>query len=85
MSEARKLDLAEGVAVESLASGQMIEGVYQGERVLLACVGDRFHAVAAVCTHYGAPLCEGLLSGATLLCPWHHARFDLESGGATRS
>jgi NADPH-dependent 2,4-dienoyl-CoA reductase/sulfur reductase-like enzyme/nitrite reductase/ring-hydroxylating ferredoxin subunit len=83
MSESERLDLAIGIPHEALARGQMIEGTYQGERVLLARVEDRFYAVGGVCTHYGAPLCEGLLSGTAVHCPWHHARFDLESGRAT--
>jgi 3-phenylpropionate/trans-cinnamate dioxygenase ferredoxin reductase subunit len=83
MSESDRPDLAVGIPHEALAPGQMIEGIYEGERVLLARVDDRFYAVGGVCTHYGAPLCEGRLSGRTILCPWHHARFDLESGRAT--
>jgi 3-phenylpropionate/trans-cinnamate dioxygenase ferredoxin reductase subunit len=83
MSESDRPDLATGIPREALAPGQMIEGTYDGDRVLLARVGDRFYAVGGACTHYGAPLCEGLLSGKTVRCPWHHARFDLESGRAT--
>lgn len=83
MSAPTPPDLAAGIPAESLAPGQMIEGTYEGERVLLARVGDRFHAVGAECTHYGGPLCEGLLTGTTVICPWHHARFELESGRAT--
>ncbi len=83
MSESDRPDLAVGIPHEALAPGEMIEGIFEGERVLLARVEDRFYAVGAVCTHYGAPLWEGLLSGRTLRCPWHHARFDLESGRAT--
>ncbi len=83
MSESDRPDLAVGVPHEALAPGQMIEGTYEGERVLLARVANRFYAVGGVCTHYGAPLCEGLLSGTTVRCPWHHARFDLASGRAT--
>ncbi|MGH7287211.1 MAG: FAD-dependent oxidoreductase [Myxococcota bacterium] len=83
MSESDRPDLAAGIPHEALAPGQMIEGSYEGERVLLARVEDRFYAVGGVCTHYGAPLCEGLLSGTTVRCPWHHARFDLASGRAT--
>jgi NADPH-dependent 2,4-dienoyl-CoA reductase/sulfur reductase-like enzyme/nitrite reductase/ring-hydroxylating ferredoxin subunit len=83
MSESDRPDLATGIPHEALARDQMIEGTYEGERVLLARVEDRFYAVGGVCTHYGAPLCEGLLSGTTVHCPWHHARFDLESGRAT--
>jgi 3-phenylpropionate/trans-cinnamate dioxygenase ferredoxin reductase subunit len=83
MSQTDRPDLAIGISREALARGQMIEGTYQGARVLLARVDDRFHAVGGVCTHYGAPLCEGLLSGATVHCPWHHARFELETARAT--
>ena len=83
MSRTDRPDLAVGIAHETLAPGQMIEGTYEGARVLLARVGDRFHAVGGECTHYGAPLCEGLLGGTTVRCPWHHARFDLETGRAT--
>ncbi len=83
MSESDRPDLAIGIPHEALARGQMMEGTYEGERVLLARVEDRFYAVGGACTHYGAPLCEGLLSGTTVRCPWHHARFDLESGRAT--
>ncbi len=83
MADVGRPDLAAGLPREALASGKMIEGTFAGERVLLARVGDRFYAVGATCTHYGAPLCEGLLRGTTVRCPWHHARFDLESGRAT--
>ena len=82
MPKSDRPDLAEGIPQEALAPGQMIEGTYADERVLLARVEEDFYAVGGVCTHYGAPLCEGLLSGRTVLCPWHHARFDLESGRA---
>src|SRR5574338_757115 len=83
MLESNRPDLAAGIAQEVLAPGQMMEGTYEGARVLLARVDDRFYAIGGECTHYGAPLCEGLLLGKTVLCPWHHARFDLESGRAT--
>ena len=83
MSTPDRYDLAEGLPAETLAPGEMIEGTYEGARVLLARVGDDFFAVGGECTHYGAPLCEGLLRGTTVLCPWHHARFDVVSGRAT--
>lgn len=83
MSASDRPDLALGIAHDALSPGEMIEGTYDGERVLLARVADRFYAVGGVCTHYGAPLCEGLLHGAAVHCPWHHARFDLESGRVT--
>ena len=49
-------------------------------RILVARVRDQFHAVSATCPHYGAPLVEGALCGTRLVCPWHHAVFNVISG-----
>ncbi len=75
-------DLAVGVAIGSLAEGGLLEGHVDGEPVLLARQGDDIFAIGAKCTHYGAPLAEGILVGDTVRCPWHHACFSLRSGEA---
>jgi apoptosis-inducing factor 3 len=49
-------------------------------KVLLCNVGGKITAVGASCTHYGAPLEEGVLSGDRIVCPWHHACFHAETG-----
>ena len=49
--------------------------------VLLARVEGNCYALAAHCTHYGAPLAEGYLSGDRIVCPWHHACFNARTGG----
>jgi nitrite reductase/ring-hydroxylating ferredoxin subunit len=53
-------------------------------RILLARVSGRFHAVSATCTHYGGPLAEGALCGTRVMCPWHHAVFNVVSGDLPR-
>lgn len=42
--------------------------------------GEEFFAVANECSHYGAPLCGGYVSGSTVMCPWHGWQFDLNTG-----
>jgi NADPH-dependent 2,4-dienoyl-CoA reductase/sulfur reductase-like enzyme/nitrite reductase/ring-hydroxylating ferredoxin subunit len=63
-----------------LRDGEMKE-ISAGEtKILLARVGDNFHAVSANCPHYGAPLAEGALCGTRVVCPWHHAVFNVVNG-----
>ena len=48
--------------------------------VLIANVDGDYFAVAPECTHWNGPLDEGMICGHTVMCPWHHACFDLQSG-----
>jgi NADPH-dependent 2,4-dienoyl-CoA reductase/sulfur reductase-like enzyme/nitrite reductase/ring-hydroxylating ferredoxin subunit len=78
-------DLTHPVALSTIPDGTMLLGHAQGEPVLLARRGDEVFAIGAICTHYGAPLQEGLLVGDTVRCPWHHACFSLRTGEALRA
>src|SRR6187397_2592537 len=49
--------------------------------VFLLADGDDVHAVDNRCPHMGFPLHRGTVSDGILTCHWHHARFDLCSGG----
>ncbi|WP_262269279.1 FAD-dependent oxidoreductase [Microvirga yunnanensis] len=78
-------DLAQGVAFNDLEDGGMLAGHVGGKAVLLARRGDEVFAIGAACTHYGAPLKDGLLVGNTVRCPWHHAAFCLRNGETLRA
>ena len=54
-------DLTQGVELSTVPDGTMLLGHARGEPVLLARRGDELFAIGAVCTHYGAPLEQGLL------------------------
>src|SRR5215831_19073683 len=43
--------------------------------------GDKVYAVDNRCPHMGFPLHRGTVRDGILTCHWHHARFDLASGG----
>ncbi|HEV3469863.1 MAG TPA: FAD-dependent oxidoreductase [Pyrinomonadaceae bacterium] len=67
-------------ASDELEDGEMKEVAAGETRVLLARVGGNYHAVGAACPHYGAPLAEGALCGDRVVCPWHHACFNVVTG-----
>ena len=69
-----------GSANKLLQNGDMTRLDLDGTAVVLACVNDQYYAFAGNCTHYGAPLNEGVLKGYMLICPWHHACFDVRTG-----
>ncbi len=78
-------DFSAGVPLREIADGAMLAGHVQGKPVLVARRGEELFAVGAHCTHYGAPLADGLLVDDTVRCPWHHACFSLRTGEAVRA
>ena len=77
-------DLTKGVALNDFVDGKLL-GHVGDEDVLLVQSGDDIFAVGAHCTHYHGPLAEGLVTGESVRCPWHHACFDLRTGEAVRA
>jgi NADPH-dependent 2,4-dienoyl-CoA reductase/sulfur reductase-like enzyme/nitrite reductase/ring-hydroxylating ferredoxin subunit len=75
-------DFKAGVPLAALAQNEPLLGHYDGEPAILVLQGDQIFATGAVCTHYSGPLDQGLVVGQTIRCPWHHARFDLNTGEA---
>ncbi|KAE8452784.1 hypothetical protein EG329_013056 [Mollisiaceae sp. DMI_Dod_QoI] len=57
-----------------------VEGIEEG-KVLLCNVGGKTTALGSKCTHYGAPLVKGVLTGdGRITCPWHGACFNASTG-----
>src|ERR1700739_2513217 len=77
-------DLTQGVTLAEFSDGKLA-GHVGDQEVLLVHSGTEIFAVAAHCSHYHAPLAEGLVVGDSIRCPWHHACFDLRSGEAVRA
>ncbi|EMC98674.1 hypothetical protein BAUCODRAFT_119980 [Baudoinia panamericana UAMH 10762] len=73
-----------GLTSVDLKNGQKqeaeVEGIEEG-KVLLVKVDNQVHAVTPKCTHYGAPLIKGVVTGdGRLTCPWHGACFKVSTG-----
>lgn len=73
-------------SAKDVAQGKMKEFTFAGEgddtvKVLVSNVKGQLHATSAKCTHYGAPLANGVLTGdGRIICPWHGACFHAKNG-----
>jgi nitrite reductase/ring-hydroxylating ferredoxin subunit len=70
--------------IDEIPSEQMRQYSVDGSEILVANQGSQFYALAARCTHAGAPLVEGSLQGEVLTCPWHGSRFKITDGSLVR-
>ena len=52
-----------------------------GHTIVLVQNEAEIYAVDNRCPHMGFPLDKGTVKDGILVCHWHHARFDLTSGG----
>ncbi|MCC3155916.1 FAD-dependent oxidoreductase [Hymenobacter sp. 15J16-1T3B] len=77
MPNAPEFDLA---PADALQEGELKAFPAADTEVLLVRRGGRYHAFAAHCPHYGAPLAKGKMVGERLVCPWHHACFRVPDG-----
>ena len=62
------------------AKGRLVVSV-EGHTICLLADEGEVHAIDNRCPHMGFPLHRGSLADGILTCHWHHARFDLCTGG----
>lgn len=67
-------------AVGELKPGEMRQVVVGDQRILLANVDGTYYALNDDCTHLGASLSDGTLSGEIVECPLHGSQFNVRSG-----
>jgi nitrite reductase/ring-hydroxylating ferredoxin subunit len=77
---------AEHQWVHAISASELPEGhrrtvVVGGHTMVLLNSHGRLFAVDNRCPHMGFPLDRGTVQDCILTCHWHHARFDLETGG----
>ena len=68
--------------VEDIPEGGCAKALVGGELVAVFNVDGVLYALSDVCSHGQASLSEGRLSGYSVTCPLHGARFDVRTGEA---
>ena len=67
--------------LEELRTGGCTVVTGGGHTIAVFAHDDKVFAVDNRCPHMGFPLDRGTVKDGILTCHWHHARFDLSSGG----
>jgi nitrite reductase/ring-hydroxylating ferredoxin subunit len=78
--ETRELTTRAASLDELREKGRLVVSL-NGHTICLLAEGDAVYAVDNRCPHMGFPLHRGTVSDGILTCHWHHARFDLCTGG----
>ena len=65
--------------IEEIDKPRIVSGGRHG--IAVFADGEHVYAVDNRCPHMGFPLHRGSICDGILTCHWHHARFDLASGG----
>jgi 3-phenylpropionate/trans-cinnamate dioxygenase ferredoxin subunit len=76
--------LLEVAKIDEVPMGKIKVVEADGRRIALCNYGGKIYAIADECTHDRGPLDQGELIGHEVECPRHGARFDIETGRATR-
>ena len=77
MSKNRFVEVAK---VNEISDGKMKHIEINGKEVLIANVGGKFYAISDRCGHMNALLSMGPLTGNTVTCPFHGAKYDVTNG-----
>ncbi len=78
--ETKRLSTRAASLEELREKGRLVVSL-NGHTICLLTEGDAVYAVDNRCPHMGFPLHRGTVSDGILTCHWHHARFDLCTGG----
>lgn len=68
---------------KELKEGLPVAVTVDENKIMLVRIKGKIYACGNECSHYGAPLTDGLLSDHIVTCPWHNAKFDVTSGKMT--
>ena len=71
-------------SVDMVPVGSMRQFYLSDLEILVVNFGGNFFCLDGRCTHAGAPLGEGTLTGEVLTCPWHGSQFKVTDGSVLR-
>ncbi len=82
MGEDQKAQFQKVANRTDLSDGEAIAVDVADKTIAIFQVEGSLYAIDDMCSHEEAPLCEGVLEGFEIECPWHAARFNIKTGKA---
>jgi 3-phenylpropionate/trans-cinnamate dioxygenase ferredoxin subunit len=67
-------------ALTDIAQGEPFGAKYGEHDIVLASHDGKVYALAGICPHAYALMCDGFMNGAEIECPLHAAAFDIHTG-----
>lgn len=84
MSDVEAGNYVRAAAVEDVPPNALHGVELEGKKICLANADGRIYAFADNCTHRDFPMHAGTLEDGEVECAWHGAKFEMDSGRATR-
>jgi nitrite reductase (NADH) small subunit len=81
MMEARWIRVTEVANIPEREGRSIVIG---GRDIAIFNLGDRILATDNRCPHEGGPLCDGIVTGNSVVCPLHAWKVSLVNGGVQR-
>ena len=72
------------VALDELPVGKRKVVMVEERKILVINDKGKIYAMASACPHMQLPLKRGKIKDETIVCPWHHSSFDLNTGEVKR-
>ncbi len=63
-----------------LENGKRKEFDIDGKKVLVSNIDNKYYVIDALCSHMGGDLASGKAVNDTVICPKHHAVFNVKTG-----
>ncbi len=68
-----------------IENGKLKEFDINGKKIVISNFDNKYYAIDALCSHMGGDLGKGKTNDNTVICPKHHAQFDLKTGKVTKN
>ncbi len=63
-----------------IPNGESRLAEFNGKPIVLFNIDGKIFATSELCPHRAGPISEGKITGTTVECPWHGAKFDICTG-----